>query len=75
VKNLKEATEAEQEIKTQLVVDVTTLHSERTALVDRLKVILDEMEAKGGGPAACRAYIQAVSNVELDITNTQGLGV
>jgi len=44
-------------------------------LVDRLKVILDELEAKGGDPAAYRAYIQAVSGVELDITDTQGLGV
>jgi len=31
VKKLEEATEAEQEIETQLVVDVTTLHSEREA--------------------------------------------
>lgn len=75
VKKLEEATEAEQEVKTQLVVNVTTLQSERTALVDRLKVILDEMEAKGGDPAAYRSYIQAVSGVELDITDTQGLGV
>jgi len=38
-------------------------------------VILDEMEAKGGDPATYRTYIQAVSGVELDITDTQGLGV
>ncbi|WP_133512779.1 mechanosensitive ion channel family protein [Candidatus Thiosymbion oneisti] len=75
VKKLEESTEAEQEVKTQLVVNVTTLQSERTGLVDRLKVILDEMEAKGGDPATYRSYIQAVSGVELDITDTQGLGV
>jgi small conductance mechanosensitive channel len=72
---LEDNQQAEEELKTQLVVNVTTLQSERTALVDRFGVVLDEMEAKGGDPAAYKTYITAISGVELDMEDTTGLGV
>ncbi len=72
---LEDNQQAEEEVKTQLVVNVTTLQSERTALVDRFGVVLDEMEAKGGDPAAYKTYITAISGVELDVKDTTGLGV
>lgn len=74
-KKIEESSAAEEEVKTQLVVNVTALQGEQTALIDRLKVVLDEMEAKGGDPAAYRTYIKAVSLVEVDVTDTTGLGI
>jgi small conductance mechanosensitive channel len=74
-KQIEESSAAEEEVKKQLVVNVTTLQSEQTALVDRLKVVLDAMEAKGGDPVAYRTYIKAVSLIEVDVTDTTGLGV
>lgn len=72
---LEENAEAESEEKNQLVVAVTELQGERTAIIDRFNVILDELEKKGGDPESYRQYIQAVSGVELDITDTEGLGL
>ncbi|MEQ9372141.1 MAG: mechanosensitive ion channel [Coleofasciculus chthonoplastes F3-SA18-01] len=72
---LEENAEAESEEKNQLVVAVTELQEERTAIIDRFSVILDELEKKGGDPEFYRKYIQAVSGVELDITDTEGLGL
>ncbi len=72
---LEENKEKKEELKTQLVVNVTTLLSERTALIDRLNVVLSEMEAKGADPAAYKSYVQAVSGVELDVTDSSGLGI
>jgi small conductance mechanosensitive channel len=72
---LEENKEKGEELKTQLVVNVTTLQSERTALIDRLKVVLSEMEVKGGDPAAYMSYVQAVSGVEIDVTDSTGLGI
>lgn len=72
---LEENAEAESEEKNQLVIAVTELQGERTAIIDRFNVILDELEKKGGDPESYRQYIQAVSSVELDIQDTEGLGL
>jgi len=72
---LEENAEAESEEKNQLVVAVTELQEERTAIIDRFNVILNELEKKGGDPEFYRKYIQAVSGIELDVTDTEGLGL
>ena len=72
---LEESAEATAEVKQQLVVNVTQLQSERTAVVDRFEVILDEMEEKGGDVQAYKTYIDAISGIEIDVTDTEGLGV
>lgn len=74
-KQLEKSSAAEEEVKTQLVVNVTTLQGERTSLIDRLNVVLDEIQAKGGDPIAYRTYIQAVSLVEVDVRDTNALGI
>jgi small conductance mechanosensitive channel len=74
-KQIEEVSETGEELKDQMIVNVTTLQSERTALVDRLKVVLLEMEAKGGDPTAYSTYIQAVSGVQIDVNDTRGLEV
>ncbi|RMH75658.1 MAG: mechanosensitive ion channel protein [Cyanobacteria bacterium J007] len=72
---LKEGSEEEAEAKNQLVVAVTELQEERTAIIDRFRVILNELDKKGGDTTFYRQYIEAVSTVELDIQDTEGLGV
>jgi len=75
VRQLQESAEAESELKNQLVVNVTELQGERTGIVDRLKVILDELQNKGGEVESYNQYIQAVSGIEIDLQDTEGLGV
>ncbi|NEP61674.1 MAG: mechanosensitive ion channel [Symploca sp. SIO2G7] len=67
--------EVESDLKNQLVVNVTDLQGEQTLLVERLTVVLDALEQKGGDTTSYRKYIDAVSGIELDITDTEGLGV
>ena len=75
LKKLEKLSETEAEIKNQLVANVTELQSDRTAIIDRFSVVLDELERKGGDADSYRKYIAAVSVLELDIQDTEGLGV
>ena len=54
---------------------MTNLQLEQGAIIERLKVVLNALEKKGGDTASYRKYIDAVTGVELDITDTEGLGV
>ncbi|MBE7383124.1 MAG: mechanosensitive ion channel [Leptolyngbya sp. SIO1E4] len=72
---LEGVAEAESDLKNQLVVNVTNLQGERTAIIDRFNIILDALDQKGGDTISYRKYIDAVSGIELDITDTEGLGV
>jgi len=75
VRQLQESADAESELKNQLVANVTELQDERTAIIDRFKVILEELQRKGGEIDSYNQYIIAVSGVELDLQDTEGLGV
>ncbi|NER84084.1 MAG: small-conductance mechanosensitive channel, partial [Leptolyngbya sp. SIO1D8] len=72
---LEGVAEAESDLKNQLVVNVTELQGDRTAIIDRFNVVLDALDQKGGDTTSYRKYIDAVSGIELDITDTEGLGV
>jgi len=72
---LQKNTEADSDAKNQLVLTVTQLQSQLTAIVDRFNVILDELEKKGGDAKSYRQYIQAVTSLEVDAKDTQGLGL
>ncbi|MDV3353573.1 mechanosensitive ion channel [Leptothoe sp. ISB3NOV94-8A] len=72
---LEAVADAESDLKNQLVVNVTALQGEQTGLVDRFTVVLDALDQKGGDTTSYRKYIDAVSGIELDITDTEGLGV
>jgi len=63
------AKEAKAEIKTALIKHVTTLMADRTALIDRFNVVLDELRAKGGVTEEYDAYIKAVSGIKVDVTD------
>ncbi|MFB2896851.1 mechanosensitive ion channel domain-containing protein [Aerosakkonemataceae cyanobacterium BLCC-F50] len=72
---LEKSADAESEAKNQLVTTVTELQGQQTALIDRLNAVLDELEKKGGDVKSYRQYIKAVSTVEVDTKDTEGLGL
>ncbi|MEO1377501.1 MAG: mechanosensitive ion channel domain-containing protein [Cyanobacteria bacterium J06635_10] len=72
---LEKNAEVDSKLKNQLVVNVTEAQSERTAIVDRFKVVLDELELKGGDAKSYKQYIEAINTVEVDLQDTEGLGV
>ncbi|QDV46339.1 Small-conductance mechanosensitive channel [Stieleria neptunia] len=59
------------EAKQGLLEDVNVLQEERTALSDRLEVVLNSLERKGGEAEEYRIYIAAVSGIELDTSDVQ----
>ncbi len=48
---------------------ISRLQEERTLLGDRLRVVLDEWQKKGGDPAEYRAYASAVGGLEVDVSD------
>ncbi|MGE5660294.1 MAG: mechanosensitive ion channel domain-containing protein [Actinomycetota bacterium] len=72
---LQKSADTESKVKNQLVVTVTELQSQLTAIVDRSNTILDELEKKGGNVKPYRQYIQAVTALEVDTKDTEGLGL
>ncbi|MDJ0677418.1 MAG: mechanosensitive ion channel [Calothrix sp. MO_167.B42] len=72
---LEKKADEDSKLKNQLVVTVTELQSERTAIVDRFKVVLDELQLKGGDPKPYKQYIEAISIVEIDLKDADGVGV
>ena len=61
--------EAKADVKTALIKHVTDLRADRTALIDRLNVVLAELAAKGGESGEYDAYIKAVSGIKVDVTD------
>ncbi|MBX9757292.1 MAG: mechanosensitive ion channel family protein, partial [Beijerinckiaceae bacterium] len=68
--SVQEATAAKTEVKVQLVDYATQLGNERTQITDRLKVVLDEWDRKGGESKDIRQYISAVGGLKVDVTDT-----
>ena len=64
-----EATAAKTDAKVQLVEYSTKLVSDRTGIIDRLKIVLDEIDLEGGDTKAPRAYISAVSGLKVDASD------
>lgn len=71
---LKEAAEAaasaKAEVKIKLLENVTDLRNERTALIDRMNVVVNELEKKGGEVEDYRKYVTAVSGIKIDVTDS-----
>ena len=53
----------------QLVDYSTQLMGERTALTDRLKLVLDKLEAKGGDGKPYRLYIASIGGIKIDVSD------
>ncbi|QDS94233.1 Small-conductance mechanosensitive channel [Roseimaritima multifibrata] len=60
-------------IKTDLLADINELQEQRTALNDRLAVVLDSLEEKGGDVEEYRKYSVAVSSVELETSDIESV--
>jgi small conductance mechanosensitive channel len=73
--NLKKSADAESEKKNQLALSVTELQLQLTAIVSRFNVILEELEKKGGDAKPYRQYIEAVTSINIDTKDAQGMGV
>jgi len=68
-KKADEATAAKTDVKVQLVDYSTQLMGERTELVDRLKLVLDKLEAKGGDGKPYRLYIASIGGIKIDVSD------
>ena len=55
--------------------EATELQTDRAAIIERFDVVLDAIDKKGGDTTSYRNYVDAVSGIELDVTDTEGLGV
>lgn len=61
--------------KEKQVITVTQLKTEQTSLVSRFTIVLDALDAKGGDTEEYRQYISAISGLEFNITDTEGIGL
>lgn len=64
-----EDAESQAANRDELLAQVVELQNQRTALSDRLEVVLVSLESKGGEVAAYRSYISAISGIELDTSD------
>ena len=69
VTNSGDVAEQAEGKKDQLLVNVNELRDQKTALSDRLKIVLDAYDAKGGDSGEYRAYLASVSGIEVDVTD------
>jgi small conductance mechanosensitive channel len=60
---------SKNEIKSALNIHIITLDLERTAIIDRLSIVLDELNKKGGEVKEYEDYITAVSGLHVDVTD------
>lgn len=67
--SVQEATAAKAEVKVQLIDFATQLGNERTQITDRLKIVIDEWDRKGGDSKDIRQYIAAVGGLKVDVTD------
>lgn len=72
---VKEIVEEEADLKNDLVAVVTELQAQRTSIVDRFRLTLDELDKKGGDTKTYRDYIQASSGIVIDVNDTEGLAI
>jgi len=60
-------------MKKELLVGVNELQDQRTALRDRLNIVLDSLETKGGEVQEFRQYAVAVSGLDIDTSDASSL--
>ena len=62
--------EAAGKKKLELAEDLPHLQEEKTQLVQRLNIVLDELQAKGGDVESYRQYVSSLTGVAVDVTDT-----
>jgi len=68
---VQEKLDADQEVKGATLEELKDLRTERAALVERLRIVLDELEKKGGAADEARYYIKAVSGISVDVSDQE----
>jgi small conductance mechanosensitive channel len=63
--------DAASEMKTDLLANINQMQEQRTALNDRLQVVLDSLEEKGGEVEEYRKYADAVARVQLETSDVE----
>jgi hypothetical protein len=63
----KVALEKKAEVKLVLVDDIARLRDEQTAVIDRVEIVLAELDEKGGDSGEQHKYITAVRGVTVDV--------
>lgn len=66
------AGKAQGDEKAKQIEAVSKMREERTALIDRLNVVLAELKTKGGAPADYETFINAVSGIKVQVTDASG---
>ena len=69
-----QALTAEGDAKTKLLESVNKLKEEQTALIDRFKVVIEELKSKGGKTEDYDSYIKAISGVYIDVSDASATG-
>ncbi len=67
---LKALVKTQSDLKDQLTKNVTNLQGDQTKISERFKVVLDALDQKGGDTASYRTYIEAISAIKVDLTDT-----
>jgi small conductance mechanosensitive channel len=63
-------TAKKEQAKEKTVLSLNELRDQRSALVERLEVVLTELKHKGGDPKPYNTYIKAISGIAVDVTDT-----
>lgn len=82
VKELEDTLESAKDLKEKMLEKSNKLREERTALIDRLNIVLKEYEEKGGDEKAIKQYKDYINSVkavveldDIDVKDTKGLWV
>jgi small conductance mechanosensitive channel len=67
---VKEAAKKEEAEKTALLDVLTELRTQRSALIERFDLVLEELKAKGGDPKPYEQYRDAVAEIIVDVSDT-----
>ena len=68
-------TSTQEQIRDQLIAQATVLETSRSDIVARVRTVLDEMEKKGGDVESYDRYTGAVTGIDFDVTDTQGIKI
>lgn len=71
VEAVEEKIAEDKEVKSAALEDLTELRTKRAALVERLRLVLDELEKKGGTAAEERYYIKAIAGITVDVSDQE----
>lgn len=67
-----EARRAEGELKADLVAEAATIRAQRTALIDRVRLVIAALERKGGQVDEFRRYVDLQAGIQIDTSDWRG---